>query len=386
MRFQVERHLRLVRLGASLDSNPATNLGDTTAKAATSGTIVQSYCTLIAQQPRIVIPASVASKLPPVNDYLTLAQTNANDYLTNVQPKILIVVTDVAGYAAQFGQFSTIITGKINDWKGGSTSARQDALDLLQALQQALQTKLSNVNGVKTALGGFQSKLNIDISNFNTASSQADVVIGGDQGAIAELNNQIDDMDKRIAGAATGVALSGLTIIGGGLMIAAGAIASFLTAGTSTPLVVAGVAVVVVGAAGLTASSIVLASLIDAKAKLISDKTALDADLKFLTNFKSTMGTVGTSATEAATQINNMSNAWGLLSGNLGNVIGSIQQARDYSQLPVVVQAYLNTAGSQWSQVQTSTQIIQQQMTGVQTPKLPENKLNTATLQTLRAA
>jgi len=51
-----------------------------------------------------------------------------------------------------------------------------------------------------------------------------------------------------------------------------------------------------------------------------------------------------------------------------------------------VVQAYLNTAGAQWSQVQANTQIIQQQMTGVQLPKLPNNQLNAATLQNLRAA
>jgi non-hemolytic enterotoxin B/C len=382
----MHNQLRLVRAGAALDSNSATALGDTTAKVASSGLTVQSYCTLVGQQPTIEIPQSVAAKLPPVNDYLVLARTNATDYLTNVQPQILLVVTDVAGYSAQFGQFATIITGKVNDWKGGSPTARQDALDLLQALQQALQGKLTNVNAVKTSLSGFQTKLNVDISNFNTASTRADTVIGGDQGAIAELNNQISDMDKRIAGAATGVALSGLVIIGGALMIAAGAIATFITAGASTPLVVAGVAVVVVGAAGLTASSIVLANLIDSKAGLISQKVTLDADLKFLTNFKSTMTTLGTAASEAATQVNNMSNAWGLLSGNLGNVVGSIQSARTYSDLPVVVQAYLNTAGAQWSQVQTNTQIIQQQMTGVQLPKLAENQLNSRTLLALRAA
>lgn len=382
----MSNHIRLFRAGTTLDASAANDLGDTTAKVGSSGLIVQSYCTQVSQQPTIEIPSSVASKLPPINDYLTLARTNATDYLTNIQPQILIVVTDVAGYSAQFSQFSTIITGKINDWKGGSPTARQDALDLLQALQQALQTKLTNVNTVKGSLAGFQSKLNVDISHFNTASSTADTVIGGDQGAIAELDNQISDMDKRIAGAATGVALSGLTVIGGALMIATGAIASFLTAGTSTPLIVAGVAVVVVGAAGLTASSIVLANLVDAKANLISQKATLNADLKFLTNFRSTMTTLGSAASNAATQINNMSNAWGLLSGNLGNVVGSIQNARNYADLPVVVQAYLNTAGAQWSQVQSNTQIIQQQMTGVQLPQLPENRLNAANLRALRAA
>lgn len=382
----MQSHLRLVRLGAALDAAPTTTLADTTAKTASSGLVVQSYCTQVAQQPAIVIPASVAGKLPPINDYLKLARANATDYLNNVQPKIVLVVTDVLGYSDQFSEFSTIVTGKINDWKGGSPTARQDALDLLQALQQQLQAKLDGVKGVQTSLAGFQTRLNVDISNFNTASNTANTVIGGDQGAIAELGRQIDDMDKRIAGAATGVALSGLTIIGGALMIAVGGIAGFITAGTSTPLVVAGVAVVVVGAAGLTASSIVLSQLIDAKAGLITQRATLDADLKFLTNFRSTMTTLGTAATDAATQINNMSNAWGLLSGNLGNVVGSIQQARDYAQLPVVVQAYLNTAGAQWQDVRNSTRTITQQMTGVQVPKLPDNKLNGATLRMLRAA
>jgi non-hemolytic enterotoxin B/C len=382
----MQSHLRLVRLGATLDAAPTTTLADTTAKAASSGLVVQSYCTLVAQQETIVIPGSVAGKLPPINDYLKLARANATNYLTNIQPKILLVVTDVLGYSDQFSEFSTIITGKINDWKGGSPTARQDALDLLQTLQQRLQGKLDGVKGVQTSLAGFQTKLNVDISNFNTALTTAKTVIGGDEGAIAELGRQIDDMDKRIAGAATGVALSGLTIIGGALMIAVGGIAEFVTAGTSTPLVVAGVAVVVVGAGGLIASSIILSQLIDAKASLITQRATLDADLKFLTNFKSTMTTLGTAATDAATQLNNMSNAWGLLSGNLGNVVGSIQQARDYAQLPVVVQAYLNTAGAQWQDVRSSTRIIMQQMNGVQVPRLPDNKLNGATLRALRAA
>jgi hypothetical protein len=79
--------------------------------------------------------------------------------------------TDVAGCSAQFSQFSNLITGKVHDWKGGSP-ARQDSLDLLQAFQQALQAKLNNVNAVKSSLAGFQTKLNVDVSNFNTASSR----------------------------------------------------------------------------------------------------------------------------------------------------------------------------------------------------------------------
>ncbi|MFL9861062.1 HBL/NHE enterotoxin family protein [Paraburkholderia madseniana] len=383
--------LRLIRAGALLDNAAVNDLNSAVAQSASAGLLVQNYCTQIAQQPIIVIPDSVKAKLPPINDYLKTAQGNANDYLTNIEPRIIAVVTDVGGYATEFTTFFTLINGKINDWKGGSPTARTEALALLSQLQTDLQAKRTNVDGVQKSILTFQSKVNIDVSNFNEASSKADVVIGGDQGALAELDYQVGEMDKRIGGAAAGVALSGLTIIGGGLMIAAGAIASFITAGTSTPLVVAGVAVVVVGAAGLTASSIVLANLIQAKANLLSDKAQLQADLVFLKNFKSTVGTLSDVAGTTSQQLTNMGNAWGLLNGNLGNVITSVGNAQSYSSLPVVVQAYLDTASSQWQTVQGNVSTIEAQMTGVKTKVLANSQgglgtLDKRALENLRAA
>lgn len=376
---------------ANMDSKSITTLGDTVAQSASAGLLVQSYCTQVAQQPKIIIPDSVASKLPPIGKQLETAQGNAGDYLKTVQPKIIAVVTDVGGYAQEFSAFNRLITGKIDDWKGGSPQAKADALALLQQLQTDLDGKVTKVKGVQSSLDDFRGKLNIDIANFNTAATQAAQVIEGSQGAIAELSNQIDDMNKRIGGAAAGVALSGLVMIGGGLMIAAGAIASFLTAGASTPLVVAGVAVVVVGAAGLTASSIVLAKLIESKSNLLTQQAQLQGTVTFLTDFKGTMGTLGTSATTAAQQLTSMKNAWDILGGNLGNVVGSVQNAQTFSDLPIVVQAYLNTASSQWTTVLGNVTTIQNQMSGVKSVKVPGDKagmgtLDLAAMQNLRAA
>ena len=80
------------------------------------------------------------------------------------------------------------------------------------------------------------------------------------------------------------------------------------------------------------------------------------------------------SASNAIVQVNNMANAWSILGGNLNNVIGSINDAQTYSDLPVIVQAYLNTANSQWADVKTVVQTINQQMTGVQTKILKDDK------------
>ncbi|KMO41649.1 HBL/NHE enterotoxin family protein [Methylobacterium aquaticum] len=376
---------------ANMDSKSIATLGDTVTQSASAGLLVQSYCTQVAQQPMIVIPDSVAAKLPPIGKQLETAQANASAYLKTVQPQIIGVVTDVGGYAQQFTVFNTLINGKIEAWKGGSSNAKAEALVLLQQLQRDLDGKVIKVAGVRTSLEDFRGKLNTDISNFNTAAQQAALVIEGSTGAIAELSNQIDDMNKRIAGAAAGVAISGLVMIGGGLMIALGAIGTVFTGGASTPLIIAGVAVTVLGAAGLTASSVVLAKLIEAKSGLLTQQAQLNGTVTFLTDFKGTMGTLGSSAATAAQQLTNMKNAWDILGGNLGNVVASVQSAQTYSDLPVVVQAYLNTAASQWTTVLGNVTTIQNQMSGVKSVKVPGGQagmgaLTVAALQNLRAA
>jgi non-hemolytic enterotoxin B/C len=381
--------LRLIRAGAQLDQAGTTDLKDSTAGVASAGLLVQTYCTQVAQQPAIVIPDSVKDRLPPINEFLRTARDNATDYLTNIQPTIIAVVTDVGGYASQFTSFNSLITSRIDAWRGGSTTARAEALELLKQLETDLEKKRVKIVGVQGSLRGFQGKLNTDVSNFNTALEQANIVIGGDQGALKELERQIGDMDGRIAGAAVGVAVSGLVVIGGVLMIAAGAIASFITAGTSTPLVVAGVAVVVVGAAGLTASSIVLATLIDAKGNLLRQQAQLNANLKFLTDFKSAIGTLSSSAQTASQQLTNMNNAWTILGGNMGNVVQSVQNAQTYSDIPITVQAYLSTAGSQWTDVLTNVRTIQSQMSGVETAVVQDGAglgpLNSQSIRALAA-
>ena len=155
-------NLRMFRAGVLMDSPATSDLSNSVAQSASAGMLVQSYCTQVAQQPMVVIPDSVKTKLPAINAYLKKAQDNASDYLTNIQPKIILVVTDVGGYATEFTNFFTLVSGRINDWKGGSTTAKQDALALLSQLQTDLGKRLTNVNDVRTRILGFQTKVDGD--------------------------------------------------------------------------------------------------------------------------------------------------------------------------------------------------------------------------------
>lgn len=92
------------------------------------------------------------------------------------------------------------------------------------------------------------------------------------------------------------------------------------------------------------------------------------------------MGSLSTSASAASQQVNNMKNAWDFLGNNMGNVISSLDNAHTYSELPIGVQAYLNTANKQWTTVQDSVKIIQAQMVGVKTTVLKDSKGNLSPL------
>jgi non-hemolytic enterotoxin B/C len=367
--------LRLIQKAATADNSDIQDLNSNVQAFASSGLVVQAYCTQIMQQPSFVIPnTDTLTNFPDINGNLNIARENADYYLNRVQPMILGVISDTRAYSTQFKGFQPLIIQRLDDWKNGNDQARTDALALINQLKNDVDLQTASAKDVASKIGKFRTKLNGDISNFNTAITQATTLIqgtSGDGGVLAHLNDQLSELDGQIAGASVGVALSGLTIIGGGLLIATGAIATFITAGTSAPMVAAGVAIVVVGAAGLTASSIVLANLISTKSNLLQQKQQLKDSVTFLTGLKSSLDPLNNLAQNASNEVNNMYNAWTFLGKNLGQVSSSLENADKYSQLPITVQAYLNTAYGQWDAVDQSIETIQNQMTGVtvETPK-----------------
>ncbi len=361
--------LRLIHNAAMADHSDIETLNSKVQASASSGLVVQGYCTQIMQQPAFVIPnTDTLTNFPDINGNLTIARGNASYYLNTVQPMIIGVISETRGYSQQFKGFQPLIIQRLEDWKNGSIQGRTDALALINQLKNDVDLKTASAKQVSDEIDQFRIKLNGDISNFNTAITQATTLIQGtegDGGALAALNDQLSQLDRQIAGASAGIALSGLTIVGGSLLIATGAIATLFTAGTSTPMVVAGVAVVVAGGAGLTASSVVLANLLSTKSTLLQQQQQLRDSVTFLTGLKSSLNPLNQLAQDASNEVNNMYNAWQFLGQNLGQVSTSLENAETFSQLPITVEAYLNTAYGQWDAVDQSIETIENQMTGV---------------------
>ncbi len=330
------------------------------------------------------LPEAVRNKLPPINDNLILARSHAKDYLDRIQPRMIAVITDIHGYSQQFTSFYRLINEKLDEWNSGSQQAKKDALDLLTALQGDIVTHKQSASEVLADLRGFRTDITQDAKNFNEASTKADIVIGGDEGYLKTLDKTIDDLDSKIGGAIAGVALGGLAIVGGALMIAVGSIATFVTAGTSSVLVGVGVVVLVGGAAATIASGIALGNLVQEKGSLMEEREDIKAQLKILKGVKSSVLNLNGAITPAIEATTNMVNAWNILEGNMGNVITSIDSARSSSTLPIVVRGYLNTANEQWGTVQKNAGTIEQQLSGVKTKEV--GKLTKDVILTGKAA
>lgn len=340
---------------------------------ASAGLVVQNYCIGIQQQPSLLLPKEATEGMPDVNDYIGRSQKNASEYLNEVQPRILAVITDVDGFSAMFPEFSQKINGYLEAWSVGSQDNKQKALAAIDALKNVIQGKSDSVKGVSTGIGHVAETFNQDVANFKEVSQACADHLTGDKGALKAFENQISSLNGKIAAASVGVGLSGLAIGGGVFMIVVGSVASFITAGTSTPLVVAGSALAGVGAAGLVASSVSLAGLIEEKGKLLKKQATLKSYISALEGCKSNVDLLFSGAQEAAAKLTNMKAAWDFLNGDLTQIEETLKNAQSYSDLQFMVQTYFDTAIKQWGNVNKDIKVIREQMTNVQVKKVESN-------------
>ncbi|MEL6311199.1 MAG: hypothetical protein AAFQ17_02355, partial [Pseudomonadota bacterium] len=139
--------------------------------------------------------------------------------------------------------------------------------------------------------------------------------------------------------------------------------ADFVTAGASTPVVVGGVALIAAGVGGEVGSAIALKNLNDEKSNLLRSKAQLTSEVKTASAMKLGYSSLATQAQTAVTAASNMSNAWNSLSADLGLLVGNLQKGITNAQQARSI--WLTVANSEIQNVLTDTNIIKQQMAGV---------------------
>ena len=289
-----------------------------------------------------------------INAGLTTAQAHADNYLNIVLPSIIQNIANIENYYALNNAVATTLPA-------GSTE--QQWISALTTLQIQSNGYKTAANSVVVALTSLVTSLTTDAASFQTSVTNLNAAVNGDNGVLASDNKELATIQGDIDGAIAGIVTSGLAILGGVFLICVGAIADFVTAGTTTPAVVGGIGIVVAGVGGEIASAIALANLNNQKGKLLTQEARLTAEVKLATavssGYQSLLGQVK-GAVDAAQA---MENAWGFLSSDLGSMISDLQQGvMSAGQTRTL---FLTAANTEVKTVIADINTIKGQMTGV---------------------
>lgn len=321
------------------------------------GLILQGYCNSVLQQASVNFGefTNLAQFEKDINSGLITAKAHADDYLTNIQPAIISNISNIENYYQLCNSVPVVCPV-------GSSDSQW--MDLLLAMQSQANEYQSLSSGIVTKLTTLNSNIGNDAASFASTVTKLNSAVNGDNGVLADLSNRISTVDKQIAGCIAGTTLSALAIVGGVFMIAVGGITDFVTAGTTTPLVIGGVAVLAAGIGGEVASALLLKSYYDQKASLLSQQSSLKNEVNLASGISSAYTQIGLqarSSMEAATQ---MANAWSSIGSDLGSMADDLKKGR--TSTGILRSLWLNTANNLCPTILTDVNTIKAQMAGVQ--------------------
>jgi hypothetical protein len=366
---------------ATLNANTTTDKIDTASKQQSSqALIVQGYALSVLQQPNVDFSGfpKLKANQDEMNAGIASAKGNANLYLNTILPNMITTIANIDAYFQTQNALATALAPGTDV---------QTAIALIRAVQEQAQTFQAQSNGVVTSLQSLRTGISTDASNFNSYVTKLNAAVNGDNGVLSSINDQLGSIDGKIAGAAVGVALSGLAIAGGVFMVLVGSIAEFVTAGTSTPLVVAGVGVIAAGVGGEVGASIALANLLQLKGDLLSQKSQLTSEVNLATGISSGFKSLADGATAAVQATQEMANAWSLLGDDLGSLVNSLTKGQ--TTVDALRTLFVTAAQGNVKTVQQDVITIKGQLTGVQTkinPNAPVSQAITDQVAKLRLA
>ncbi|MEP7120786.1 MAG: HBL/NHE enterotoxin family protein [Byssovorax sp.] len=345
-----------------------TGLSATSKTQSSQALLVQSYCTSILEQPKVDFSGfSTLTNGPQlvaigtqINAALATAQDHANNYMSTIQPAIITNISNIGNWCALTSAIPVALPS------GSTPQQWTDALNALSVQSGQFQTTAQSTAASLTKLN---SDLSRDSASFTALVSQLNALVSGDGGALADIQSQINSIQSKIDGAIAGIVLSGLAIAGGLFLVAVGGVAEFVTAGTSTPVVAGGIAIVAAGIGGEVASALTLASLNSTKAKLYTQQASLRAEVQLASGLSGAYTSFNDQVKTAADAATQMSNAWNFLASDLSSLTTDLKNGA--ASADTLRTLFLTAANTVAQKANTDVTTIKQQMTGVTTKVAP---------------
>lgn len=279
--------------------------------------IIQAYANSVKEQPPVDFTGEKNLEIyqTAINTGLKTAQGHADEYLNAIQPAIIQNITNISNYYALHQAVpATLPVG----------STEQQWLDALGALKTQAVTYGGHARSVVAKLKTLRDNLSKDSAAFAGTVNDLNTAVNGDNGVLQSDDKTLSDIQGKINGAISAAVLSGLTVIGGVFMICVGAIEDFVTAGTTTPLIVGGIGVVIAGVAGEAGSVVALVTLSNQKSTLLHEEEKLKEEVKLALGMRSAYQSLSNQVNAAVEAAGQMQAAWEFLQSDLGSMINDL--------------------------------------------------------------
>ncbi|CAL2087868.1 conserved hypothetical protein [Tenacibaculum sp. 190524A05c] len=342
------------------------NIGSRQINVSSSGLVLQAFCNSALQQPDINL--SSVEELIQLQEDINLALANskkhANEYLNDINPRIIKSISDLKSYFTVFSSVPVTLPqdATVEEW-----------VTTLLVLKGITENNLRNSEEIVTSLNELRDNLRSDASSFAELTQQANEAVNGDEGELQEISDELKEIDTAIKLLIASIVGESLAVAGGVIVIGIGAYTG------SAEAVVGGVIAIGVGVTGLAASSIELSNQYDKKRELLQTKSKLEAEINVLSTVDGALGNIADQAETAAIATEDIIKTWEELSSNLDSLIDdlnngiiSTDDARTF---------FLNSANNEIVEIQNAINNIQLKLAGVVTITSEETFLENSFLK-----
>lgn len=331
--------------------------------------LLQVYTNTVLQTPTITLAPQVDtdSNSTVVEDlpvHQATALANARYYLDTINPKLMAVTSQIIGYGNKYTSYYDTLVDLANNLTEGDNA--DQLVDGLNSLLKKANSCKSQADQVSSMLASFLSLITIDAKNFATDASHVQTAIQVEGQEVAELQAQIDSINKGMTKDIGVMAVGGAADLIGLTSILIGVLGSVESGGTTIVLVVFGLAC-------LTAGSVVAASAFADYEDQRDNYKTLYAELSneqqiyaVTQQAATTIDSLKTATEDAVTAITVLQDAWSSLEKDLQQVIDAVQRAPQDTGIWLIND--ITDAYQEWQQtVSVATNIQKNAVLPVQT-------------------
>lgn len=345
---------------ASPETNPLipTGLRQDITDLTGSLVLLQTYSRVASQQ-AVIDPTLIgpdAGILSSLKQHQIIARHNAEFLNSAVCPRILENLTDVLAYSHTMSAFTKALMPLLPNITA-NPAARQQALSLLAQMDLEAGRRQSTSSEAATQLHVMVGKVDIDNRNFAADAAEAGKEVSSGSGALADLQKQISDLQKKISGEIAGVVVSALVVVAGGVIIAVGALATLPTAAISTSVILGGVSVVVAGSIALTTAAANLGADNSRLADLYQRSAALNTTLTVVKAIAAQVQSLSDVTAGLSTSVATLNTQWAAIRSGISTFRSDLANASDASDVAHAAAA-VTLAQKDWQSIAEQSQSL----------------------------